>query len=54
MLQYIYPATPIRKEHPMNIQLFKKLGMTFGAISTIVALYVEIHEMWAKKELEKE
>jgi hypothetical protein len=36
----------------MNIELFKKLGMTFGAVSAIFALYVEIHELWTRKELE--
>ncbi len=28
----------------------KKWGMTFGALSTIIALVSEIHELWTEKE----
>lgn len=38
----------------MDISKLKKVGMMCAAISGIIALVVEVHELWAEKEEEKD
>ena len=37
----------------MDIEKIKKVGMMFGAISAVIALVAEVHELWTEKEEEK-
>lgn len=37
----------------MDTSKLKKVGMMFGAFSAIIALVVEVHELWTEKEEEK-
>jgi hypothetical protein len=38
----------------MDISKLKKLGMTLGTLSAIIALVAQVHELWTEKEEEKD